>query len=91
MEVICWLAIVMCFVSSTAADHSTTTDEVQQYCKESCEEVCRPCHELVKSCTEEENDCGLEEDPTFGGVCPPHAICVPKNQHCKSILGLLRN
>ena len=91
MEVICWLVIVMCFVSSTAADNSTTPDEVQQYCKESCEDVCRPCHELVKSCTEEENDCGLEEDPTFGGVCPPHAICVPKNQHCKSIFGLLRN
>ena len=83
MEVLCWLAIVMCFVSSTAADNSTTTDEVQQYCKESCEEVCRPCHELVKTCTDEENDCGLEKDPTFGGVCPPHAICVPKNQHCK--------
>ena len=98
MEVICWLAIVMCFVSSAAADNSTistnstsNSDEVQQYCQESCEEVCRPCHELVKSCTEEENDCGLEEDPTFGGVCPPHAICVPKNQHCKSILDLLRN
>ena len=93
MEVIYWLAIVMCFVPSTTAVilNSTTTDEVQQYCKESCEDVCKPCSELVKTCTDDENDCGLEEDPTFGGVCPPHAICVPKNQHCKSILDLLRN
>ena len=91
MEVIYWLAIVMCFVSSTTADNSTTTDEVQQYCKESCEDVCKPCSELVKTCTDDENDCGLEEDPTFGGVCPPHAVCVPKNQHCKSIFGTSRN
>ena len=109
MEVIYWLGIVMCFVSSTTAMelppppptsttpktavvlNSTNTDEVHQYCKESCEDVCKPCSELVKTCTDDENDCGLEEDPTFGGVCPPHAICVPKNQHCKSILGLLRN
>ena len=71
--------------------NSTNTDEVHQYCKESCEDVCKPCSELVKTCTDDENDCGLEEDPTFGGVCPPHAVCVPKNQHCKSIFGILRN
>ena len=71
--------------------NSTTTDEVHQYCKESCEDVCKPCSELVKTCTDDENDCGLEEDPTFGGVCPPHAVCVPKNQYCKSIFGILRN
>ena len=110
MEVIYWLGIVMCFVSSTTAKelppiiptgsttpktavvlNSTNTDEVHQYCKESCEDVCKPCSELVKTCTDDENDCGLEEDPTFGGVCPPHAICVPKNQYCKSIFGILRN
>ena len=108
MEVIYWLAIVMCFVSSTTAFdepnlglirpteapvilNATTTDEVHQYCKESCEDVCKPCSELVKTCTDDENDCGLEEDPTFGGVCPPHAVCVPKNQNCKSIFGIFRN
>ena len=108
MEVIYWLAIVMCFVSSTTAGelrlkppkttthapvilNSTATDEVHQYCKESCEDVCKPCSELVKTCTDEENDCGLEEDATFGGVCPPHAVCVPKSQHCKSILSILPN
>ena len=71
--------------------NSTNTDEVHQYCKESCEDVCQPCSDLVKTCTHDENDCGLEQDPTFGGVCPPHAVCVPKNQHCKSIFGILRN
>ena len=91
MKVICWLAIVMCFVSSTTTDNSTTTDEVQQYCQESCLELCTPCHELVETCSEEENDCGLEQDPSFGGVCPPHAVCTPKNQHCKYGLGILSN
>ena len=91
MEVIYWLAIVTCFVSSTTADNSTTIDEAKQYCEESCKDVCTPCNELVKTCTDEENDCGLQQDPTFGGVCPPHAVCVPKNQHCKSILDILRN
>ena len=58
-------------------------DEVTEYCVEECKDVCEPCQEPI-TCTEDQNDCGLgTPDPAFGGVCPPHSICVPKEFNCR--------
>ena len=70
------------FISSISSTISTG-GEVNEYCEEQCKDVCIPCQEPVR-CTEDENDCGLgQPDPAFGGVCPPHSICVKKEFNCK--------
>ena len=57
--------------------------DTKQYCEEQCQDVCVPCQEPVR-CTEDQRDCGLgAPDPTFGGVCPAHSICVGKDFNCK--------
>ena len=54
-----------------------------EFCKHKCEEKCIPCQEPIK-CTESQRDCGLSKpDPAYGGVCPPHSICVEKEFNCK--------
>ena len=62
----------------------STTEEVTEYCEEQCKDVCYICTEPVR-CTENQTDCGLgKPDPAFGGVCPPHSICVNKEFNCNS-------
>ena len=60
-----------------------TDSEVTEYCEEQCKDVCYICTEPV-TCTDNQTDCGLgKPDPAFGGVCPPHSICVEKEFNCK--------
>ena len=67
-----------CFIVSCIAE-----PEVTEYCEEQCKNVCIPCNDPVR-CTDEQRDCGLgDPDPAFGGVCPAHSICVPKDFNCK--------
>ena len=68
----------LCFIVSCVAE-----PEVTEYCEEQCKNVCIPCNDPVR-CTDEQRDCGLgDPDPAFGGVCPAHSICVPKDFNCK--------
>ena len=79
MKVLSTLAILSYFVLCEA-ENSTTVNE---YCEEQCKDICVPCQEPIK-CTEDQKDCGLgAPDPAFGGVCPPHSICVAKEFNCK--------
>ena len=56
---------------------------VTEYCSEQCRDVCYLCTEPVR-CTENQTDCGLGiPDPSFGGICPPHSICVESEFNCK--------
>ena len=74
-----FLAILSYFVFCEA-----TNTTVTEFCEEQCKEECIPCQEPVR-CTDEQTDCGLgPPDPKFGGVCPPHSICVPKDMNCKN-------
>ena len=76
MNILSSLVILASFVSCNG-------QEVTEYCEDQCKNVCIPCHDVVL-CTEVEKDCGLgKPDPAFGGVCPPHEICVPKEFNCK--------
>ena len=70
-------------VSISVAFCITTEDsEITEYCEEQCKDVCYVCTEPVR-CTENQTDCGLgKPDPAFGGVCPPHSICVDKEFNC---------
>ena len=78
MKILSSLA-VLTFVMVCSADE----EEVTEFCEETCKDVCVPCQEPIV-CTEDQNDCGLgKPDPAFGGVCPPHSICVPKDNNCK--------
>ena len=77
MKILYFLGVFSCFVLSGAED-------VTEFCEEKCKEVCVPCHEPI-TCTQNQTDCGLgKPDPAFGGVCPPHSICVPSNMNCKA-------
>ena len=79
MKILSSLVILAYFVGCNAEE------DVTEYCENQCKDVCIPCQDPVR-CTEEENDCGLGiPDPAFGGVCPPHSICVQKDFNCKSI------
>ena len=74
-----YLVSVLSFLVLCEAQNNT----INEYCEMECKDVCVPCQEPVR-CGEEETDCGLgPPDPTFGGVCPPHSICVPKDMNCK--------
>ena len=78
MHVLSFLVILASFAACNTED----TEEITEYCEEKCKDVCVPCQTPVR-CTEEQNDCGLgKPDPTFGGVCPPHSICVEKEFNC---------
>ena len=78
-------AIVAYLAVCCSAFSGAPGEEVTEYCEEQCKDICIPCQEPVR-CTEEENDCGLgQPDPAFGGVCPPHSICVKKGFNCKSL------
>ena len=60
----------------------TEDTEVTEYCEEQCKDVCYVCTEPVR-CTMNQTDCGLgKPDPAFGGVCPPHSICVGNEFNC---------
>ena len=77
MKIILSLAIVSYFVICEVSS------DVTEYCEEQCKDVCVPCQEPTK-CTEDQNDSGLgAPDPAFGGVCPPHSICVQKDFNCE--------
>jgi hypothetical protein len=79
MKILSSLVILAYFVGCNAQE------EWGEYCQELCADKCVPCEDQIK-CTEEETDCGLgKPDPAFGGVCPAHYICVPKDKNCKSI------
>lgn len=57
--------------------------DVTEYCEEQCKNTCIPCNKPIR-CTDDQTDCGLgKPDPEFGGVCPAHSICVPKDYNCK--------
>ena len=72
------LSLLSCFVFCEAQNNT-----INEYCEMECKDVCIPCQEPIR-CGEEETDCGLgPPDPAFGGVCPPHSICVPKSMNCK--------
>lgn len=77
MKIVYSLAILSYSVFYQAAS------EGNEYCEEQCKDVCVPCQEPIR-CSEDQRDCGLSApDPTFGGVCPPHSICVGKEFNCK--------
>ena len=77
MKVLYSLAILSYFVFCEAAT------DANEYCEEQCKNVCVPCQDPIR-CTEDQRDCGLgAPDPAFGGVCPPHSICVEKDFNCK--------
>ena len=64
--------------------YSVTSDsDVTEYCEMECKDVCIVCTDPV-TCTANQTDCGLgSPDPSFGGVCPPHSVCVDKGFNCK--------
>jgi hypothetical protein len=79
MKVLYFLGVFSCFVFCGA-------DEVTEYCQEKCKNVCIPCQDEVKCNQTTQTFCGLDKpDPAFGGVCPPHDLCVKKEFNCKSI------
>ena len=94
MKSFCLLSLLSCFVfcegfspSLNAMDRESYSiyenDTITHWCEMECKDVCIPCQEPIR-CGEEETDCGLgPPDPKFGGVCPPHSICVPKDMNCK--------
>jgi len=60
----------------------SSAEEVTEFCEDKCADVCHICL-VPQPCTEEETDCGMgEPDPAFGGICPPHPICVQKEFNC---------
>ena len=78
-----YLLAIACFVSCDAQGNATG---ITEYCEEQCKNVCVPCNKPV-TCTEDQRDCGLDKpDPEFGGVCPAHSVCVPKDFNCMSIM-----
>ena len=80
MKVLYFLGVFSCFVFCGAES------DVTEYCEEKCKNVCIPCQDQI-TCTQNQTDCGLgKPDPAFGGVCPPHHICVEDEFNCKSIL-----
>ena len=77
MKILYFLGVIYCFTICLAES------DVNEYCEEQCKNVCIPCQEPVR-CTQNQTDCGLgEPDENFGGVCPPHSICVEPEFHCK--------
>ena len=79
MKVLYFFGVLSCLVFCAAES------DVNEYCEEQCKNVCVPCQDPI-TCTGNQTDCGLgEPDPAFGGVCPPHAICVPEIENCKPV------
>ena len=77
MKILYFLGAISCFALCGAES------DVNEYCEEQCKNVCIPRQEPVR-CTQNQTDCGLgEPDENFGGVCPPHSICVEPEFHCK--------
>merc|ERR1712223_2019879 len=76
MKILYFLGALSCFALCGAES------DVNEYCEEQCKNVCIPCQEPIR-CTQSQTDCGLgEPDENFGGVCPPHSICVEPEFHC---------
>ena len=73
-------------LSWTGASYAQSDADVTHYCEDKCTTQCYDCN-TPRRCTDEQTDCGFgAPDPKFGGICPPHSICVDKGFHCNSVI-----
>ena len=73
-------------VSWIGASYAQSDADVTHYCEDKCTTQCYDCN-TPRRCTAEQTDCGFgAPDPKFGGICPPHSICVEKGFHCNDLI-----
>ena len=80
MQVLFLLSIVpVLFVHGIPTE---TESEVTQFCENQCTDVCHICI-TPTTCADNQTHCGMgQPDPNFGGICPPHPICVEEQFNC---------
>ena len=73
-------------LSWVGASYAQSDADVTHYCEDKCTTQCYDCN-TPRRCTDEQTDCGFgAPDPKFGGICPPHSICVEKGFHCNDVI-----
>ena len=73
-------------LSWIGASYAQSDADVTHYCEDKCTTQCYDCN-TPRRCTDEQTDCGFgAPDPKFGGICPPHSICVEKGFHCNDVI-----
>ena len=77
MQVLYFLSILTLFGFVTSIE-----TEVTQYCEDQCHDVCHICV-TPTTCGANQTMCGMgKPDPNFGGICPPHPVCVDDEFNC---------